>query len=248
LIVFAMNGRYQRFHDAGYERPKYMLDLHGKSVFAHVVEGFKIYFGIEQFLFIHPENDDVEKFIVDSCRDFGLDQPLLCPLKKPTQGQAETVSFGLENIGADPRAPLSIFNIDTIRRNISASPTFDGDAVDGYLEVFRGAGDNWSFVRSGGNEAYQVIETTEKKPISDLCCTGLYHFRPIHLFQDAFEKARSAPENYLENGEYYVAPLYNHLINDGADIRYHLIKNDDVSFCGTPEEYESLSGQQDALK
>jgi hypothetical protein len=53
------------------------------------------------------------------------------------------------------------------------------DLGEGYLEVFRGEGDNWSFVRPIAEESTQIDLTTENTPISDLCCTGLYHFADI---------------------------------------------------------------------
>jgi hypothetical protein len=38
-----------------------------------------------------------------------------------------------------------------------------------------------------------------------------------------------------------VAPLYNRLIAAGGDIRYHLIAETEVAFCGTPEQYVELN-------
>jgi hypothetical protein len=42
------------------------------------------------------------------------------------------------------------------------------------------------------------------------------------------------------NGEFYIAPLYNYLIKNGKIIRYKLISNTEILFCGTPKEYEYL--------
>ncbi|EAI3127257.1 capsular biosynthesis protein, partial [Campylobacter coli] len=40
--------------------------------------------------------------------------------------------------------------------------------------------------------------------------------------------------------EFYIAPMYNYLINQNKDIRYHEIDINDIIFCGTPQEYERL--------
>jgi tetratricopeptide (TPR) repeat protein len=43
-----------------------------------------------------------------------------------------------------------------------------------------------------------------------------------------------------DSSELYVAPLYNNMIKEGGIVKYHLINRNDVVFCGTPSEYESL--------
>lgn len=41
IIIFPMAGLSSRFAKAGYDKPKYMLDLKGNSVFFHAVNSFK---------------------------------------------------------------------------------------------------------------------------------------------------------------------------------------------------------------
>jgi hypothetical protein len=43
--------------------------------------------------------------------------------------------------------------------------------------------------------------------------------------------------NDLTQGEFYIAPLYNKLIESGKNIEYIETLTDDNIFCGTPEEY-----------
>jgi dTDP-glucose pyrophosphorylase len=111
--------------------------------------------------------------------------------------------------------------------------------VDGYLEVFRGRGANWSYVRPADGTPGRVAETAEKREISNLCCTGLYHFASADLFARSFGQSGKPGEA----GELYVAPLYNFLIGGGADIRFDLIERGAVTFCGVPEEYEAFREQ-----
>ena len=102
----------------------------------------------------------------------------------------------------------------------------------GWLEVFLGSGDNWSFVRPA-DEPHIAAETAEKNAISDLCCTGLYHFASGALFIEALAAERKSPAA----PELYIAPIYNHLIKRGHKIGYGLIETQDVTFCGVPAEY-----------
>jgi len=45
-----------------------------------------------------------------------------------------------------------------------------------FRNVTSASGANWSYVRPATPGSDRVAETTEKRPVSDLCCTGLYHF------------------------------------------------------------------------
>jgi hypothetical protein len=238
MFVFPMAGLSRRFAEAGYDRPKYMLEAGGRSLFAHVVDGFRAVFDDGPFIFVVRDLMDSVAFVKAQCAAIGAPEPIVIALKEPTGGQAETVAIGLDRAGVGDDDAMTIFNIDTLR------PAFawpDDPAImagDGYLEVFRGEGANWSFVRPESPGSTRVAETTEKRPISDLCCTGLYHFRRAGDFRTAF--ADAAASGAREAGEYYVAPLYNRLIARGLDVRYAVIPREAVIFSGVPEEYEAL--------
>ncbi|MDB5465845.1 MAG: capsular polysaccharide biosynthesis protein, partial [Phenylobacterium sp.] len=106
----------------------------------------------------------------------------------------------------------------------------------GWLEVFRGSGANWSYVQPAPGPEPWALATAEKQPISDLCCTGLYHFARAEDFRAALAAERAAPQA----AELYVAPLYNHLLAQGRRVAWCEIDRDEVVFCGTPAEYEAL--------
>ncbi len=116
---------------------------------------------------------------------------------------------------------------------------FSGE-IHGYLETFEGEGSNWSFVRPVAPGSTRVAETSEKRPISRFCCTGLYQFARTGRFRAAFEAEARRPAAALEGGELYVAPLYNRLLAEGADIRFTLVPRSAVHFCGVPDEYDAI--------
>ncbi|MES2722729.1 MAG: glycosyltransferase family 2 protein [Pseudomonadota bacterium] len=231
MIVIPMAGRSQRFFDAGYSEPKYRLDLNGRSVFAHAVESFRGQFDSHPFLFIVMA--EAVEFVREETRSLGVADARIVALTAPTSGQAETVQLGLSEVGDE--APLTIFNIDTFRPGF-AFPGAWHEGLDGWLEVFEGEGANWSYVRPAQGDLPLALETAEKQPISNLCCTGLYHFARAGDFRHALARERAAPQAR----ELYVAPLYNHLIQAGARIGYSRISRDEVIFCGTPAEYQGL--------
>lgn len=243
MIVFPMAGQSSRFSKAGYQVPKYMLEAGKKSLFRHAVEGFSSYFEDTEFLFIYRDVSNTHEFIQSECDAMKLRNARLVSLTEATGGQAETVHLGLKKSEVTALLPITIFNIDTIRPNFQYPTDIRIKGADGYLEVFQGEGKNWSFVRAENVNSTRVIETTEKNPISDLCCTGLYHFAHAGAYTEAFvAETQSGP---TQAGEFYVAPLYNRLITQGADIRYELIDRSQVIFSGVPSEYETFKANLD---
>lgn len=234
MIVIPMAGLSSRFFKAGYTKPKYMLDAHGQSLFSHAISSFAEYFQTERFLFIVRDILGTVDFIKQEIAALGIKDAHIFILDKETRGQAETVYLGLKSLPICSES-VTIFNIDTFR------PEFRYPANiadwDGYLEVFKGEGDNWSFAKPVNNTSTKVVETAEKRPISDLCSTGLYYFKNIALFNLAYCDYLAKPEGQWEKGELYIAPLYNYLINEKKDIHYQLIARKEVVFCGVPDEY-----------
>lgn len=232
-----MAGLSSRFFKAGYVKPKYMLDGHGKSLFDHAIESFKSYFESEKFIFIIRDIPETKLFVESRIVSLGIKEYQIVILNDDTRGQAETVALGLSEYKLSSK-PITIFNIDTFR------PSFiypDLSVLgDGYLEVFIGTGDNWSFVRPISNTSSKIDLTTEKNPISEYCCTGLYHFKKCSDYFAAYNEYLLKPISTWEKGELYIAPLYNFLIKTNKSIHYNLIDRDEVVFCGTPVEYKEF--------
>lgn len=237
MIVIPMAGLSSRFFKAGYTKPKYMLELNGEPLFDTCVKSFSSYFESEHFVFIVRDVYGTLDFVNERLARLGVKSYHIHVLEQETRGQAETVYLAL-NQELDRESAITIFNIDTIRPNFSYPSDFS--ASTSYLEVFKGEGENWSFVMPSSHNSLDVIKTAEKNPISDLCCTGLYHFSSLNEFRQAYEHYLTLPKENWDAGELYVAPLYNYLIEQGRTVQYHVIFRSDVIFCGTPIEYENL--------
>jgi hypothetical protein len=246
MIVIPMAGQSRRFLEAGYTRPKYELPMHGDTLFACCVRSFERYFNSEPFLFVARGEFAAAAFIEAECARLGIADYRTVTLGQPSAGQAETVLLGLRSAACSPNESLLVFNIDTIRPGY----VFPAEAAeaDGYLDVVRAAGDHWSFVRPAASFTRRVAETTEKRRISDLCCTGLYYFARAADFTAACETALQTRGAYLDRwGELYVAPLYNTLIDAGRRIVYVEAPASRVHFAGTPAEYGALVASHRSL-
>lgn len=229
-----MAGLSTRFSKAGYTLPKYMLYVKDKSLFNLSVSSFKKYFQTCNFVFIVRDIFDSPRFVEEECKLLSIANYQVV-VTEPTRGQADTVFKGVDLGHIQDDENILIFNIDTIRTGFTFPE--DIDKWDGYLECFVGDGANWSYAKTADDTAKtKVIETAEKKEISNFCSTGIYYFKHSSEFVKAYHENEARPINGLK--ELYVAPLYNFLIRDGKDIRVNIIRRDQVLFCGVPQEYE----------
>ena len=232
-----MAGQSSRFANAGYELPKYMLPLHGNPLFDWTVLSFKAYFEREIFLFIARDDQQIRSFLQSRINLLGIKSAYCIYLQSPTRGQAETVFLGLsefrDKYPSRELGPLTIFNIDTIRPNIQF-PHYHGNS--GWVETFRAAGNNWSFVLPDADNKDNIKECSEKRRISEFCCTGLYAFKNIEQFNWAYDFELKSPSSH----ELFIAPIYNHLISDGQQVKYYEVDSSEVFLSGIPSEYESL--------
>lgn len=235
MIIIPMVGKSSRFFNAGYTVPKYKLPLAGVTVFDWVLKSFQDYMATEQFIFIVRADFEQDDFVRDRVESSGIVDFDIVKLEGDTEGQAHTVQLGIDRANLQHMdEPLAIFNADSFLTDF-VFPSKE-ELGSGMIEVFVGEGEHWSFVEPRNDS--QVSRTTEKDRISDLCSNGLYFFDSPKTFELGFSSMKSSERSV--KGEYYVAPLYNELIDRDLDIRYRVQPATNCVFCGTPSEYEQL--------
>lgn len=225
---------------AGYTNPKFMLPLHGRSLFDWALLSFESY-RIDQDFVLVTRNDPAHvAYANERMQALGFKSFRVIELDGPTAGQAATVAQGLSKAKrSGNNDDLLVFNIDTIRLGFEL-PEMAG-TMDGYVEVTELEGDHWSFVFPASEPGVAAF-LTEKKRISNLCSTGLYYFRSANKFLEIYNQQTLLPKSigvWKNIGEQYIAPLYNAFIENGEKIGYELVDCDQVWFSGTPAEYES---------
>lgn len=230
--VVPMAGLGKRFSDAGYSMPKFMLQSHGRTLLEWALLSLPldhlesvVFVALEQHLESFPVLDVARKVLGASRAIQAVGIP------RVTRGQAETV-LAARNL-CDGASPLIIYNIDTYSRSRALDALLCNRVLpDGFVTGLNLPGEHWSFARV--DIRMRVSEVAEKRRISDWALTGLYGFSRA---SDFFRVADEAVRNDLRvSGEYFVAPLYNALIESGADIR--LCPADDFVPIGTPSEYD----------
>ncbi|OFL18275.1 hypothetical protein HMPREF2785_01005 [Corynebacterium sp. HMSC067D03] len=243
MIVIPMVGRSSRFFKEGFSVPKYELCLFGEPVLAWVLRSFQAYYESQKFLFVTREDFNASGFVTEVVKKEGIRDFEIVELDFETEGQAHSVAIGLERMQkSDDAGPLVIFNADSMLLNFSIPDRRHIGA--GVLDVFRGEGDHWSFVEPASGS--RVLRTAEKTRISEFCSNGLYIFANSELFLDSFRAFFDS--NLTEKGEYYIAPLYNHLIGQNLPVYFRQVPESDCVFCGTPSEFQALLDVGDQLE
>lgn len=235
-IVIPMAGGGSRFREAGYDQPKFAVRVHGRTLLDWSLLSLRRFAASgARVIFVARPADNPVAAIAQACAGVGFADWSVVMVGKPTDGQATTV-LAAEPAVADPERRLLIYNIDTLVWPDALDPA--GFAGDGWLPCFPGLGDAWSFALADADG--HVVEVREKNRISADATIGLYGFADWQTYRKAYEATyrEGAPR---EAGECYVAPIYNAMIAQGADIRLTRLPARAVVPLGTPADVEGFA-------
>lgn len=214
-IVVPMAGRGSRFRDVGYTVPKPAIPVRGVPMIELVVEN------------VRPSRPHRFTFLVlaDHRQTCNFDAMLrridpgcaIVEVDRVTEGAACTVLLARETIETDD--PLMIANSDQwvdidIDRYLAA---LDGTRADGLIMTMAADDPKWSFV--GFDADGRVDRVVEKDPISSEATVGIYNFRRGRDFVAAADEM--IRRNLRVDGEFYVAPVYNQMIERGQTVIVH---------------------------
>jgi dTDP-glucose pyrophosphorylase len=233
-IVIPMAGRGSRFADAGYTVPKPLIEIHGTPMIEVVVRNLSPS-EPARFVFLCQAEHLRTYAFAEGLRQAAPGCEIV-PVDGITEGAACTVL--LAEAAIDPDDVLVIANSDqwvdrTMDTHLDA---LRGEALDGLIMTMTATDPKWSFVRM--NEGGRVTEVVEKVPISDEATVGIYTFARGGDFVRAAKAMIAADERV--NGEFYVAPVYNQLIAEGAQIGVDNVgaDRDGMYGLGIPADYE----------
>lgn len=232
-IVIPMAGRGQRFVEAGYAVPKPLIPVHGTPMIDLVVHNVRPR-AEHRFVFI-CQKDHIEQFSLKSHLEEVAPGCVVVEIPHVTEGAACTVLLAEEYI--DNEDPLMIVNSDQyIRYSIDDYLAAQEGAADGLIMTMEADDPKWSFVRLG--PAGEVLGVVEKQVVSNEATVGIYNFRKGSDFVRA---ARSMiGKNLRVNNEFYVAPVYNELIEEGKQVGLCNIGSVEAGMygLGTPADLE----------
>ncbi len=233
-ILIPMGGLGTRFSVAGYDKPKPLIEFLGKPMIRHVVENL----GLHNHYTICLQQSVYE-----------MDKPLFDYLAKQVKKMEYVFMNGLSEGPAstcllakhliDHRQMLIIANCDQIMEwNQTRFEKWfynKDNFYTGAIFTFPNDGNHLSYAAI--NEKGLVTKTAEKEIISKHATTGIYVFDQGHDFVWAAEQM-IAKNIRAPNREFYVAPVYNELIECGLRIAIY----DDIKHypIGTPVDLQEF--------
>ncbi len=234
-VVVTMAGLGSRFRAAGYGLPKYRVEVHGRTLFAWSMESLRRFWDAgATATFVALAEDGAGPFIASEAGALGIQHHRLIELAQLTDGQATSALLGLDQVQAE--TPVVVYNIDTF---VDPSAVDPADLRgDGWIPCFPGVGDAWSFVRA--DDTGRVLEVREKVRISPNATVGLYGFGSAGLYRATYEDFYADPAN-VERGERYIAPMYNHMVAAGRELRMTSVPAEVVHPLGTPAEVDAFA-------
>ena len=232
-ILIPMAGNGQRFLDAGYDLPKFLIDIFGKPMIENVVNSLSLdgnYIYIVQKKHYNQYNLELLlNSITPGCTIIQLDEK--------TDGAARTTLYAEKIINND--SPLIIFNSDQIIEWDSKSfENFIDHNLDGVVVTFKAEGPKWSYVKI--NDLGLINEVAEKIQISNDATAGVYYWSKG---SDYVTSAKQMIEKNIKvNNEFYVAPVYNEAILNNKKIYAFPLKK--MWAVGTPEDLKIYISKQ----
>jgi dTDP-glucose pyrophosphorylase len=223
-IVVPMAGRGSRFADAGFTDPKPLIPVRGVPMIKLVIDNLTPRRRAHRFVFI-CQREHVKAYGLEARLAAWAPGSAIVQLDGVTDGAACSV------LAADAfldDSPLMIANSDQYL-DVSIDDYLDSmSGLDGLIMTMTASDRKWSFAAVGADGL--VTQLAEKEPISDEATVGVYNFARGRDFADA---AREMIARDLRvNGEFYVAPVYNMLIEKGARVAIRNIGSEADGFYG----------------
>lgn len=229
-VLIPMAGAGSRFEQAGYTFPKPLIDVDGKPMIQRVVENLNI---DARHIFI-VQKEHYEKYSLKHTLNLISPNCEIVQVEGITEGAACTTLLAKEFINNNE--PLVLANSDQYIQWDSNQFMYSSmaDDIDASILTFHSTHPKWSYAKL--NDDGFVIEVAEKKPISEHATVGIYFWKKGSDYVNCAE--RMIEKNIRVNNEFYVCPVYNEAILDGARVKtFHIEK---MWGLGTPEDLETF--------
>lgn len=223
-----MAGEGSRFLKEGYAFPKPLIDVDGKPMIQTVVENLQ--FDAEYIFLVRKEHLEKYAGLRNTLDRISDGKFKIVEVDKLTEGAACTALLAKEHINTDE--DILIANSDQIidYRPENFLVMKNMTTVDGIIFTFNAVHPKWSFIKV--NNLGFVTEVVEKIPISNIATCGIYWYRRGKDFVHSAETMIA--KNLRVNNEFYVAPVYNEMIQNEKKIIPFFVQH--MHGIGTPED------------
>lgn len=213
-IVIPMAGKSTHFADEQFRFPKSLVEVCGKPMIEHVIDNLETIEEEKKLIFILNKSDAEIHHLADIVRLVCKSACEVIITERETGGAACSALLAIEFIDSD--FPLIISNSDQIITTSlnSILTQFQDMGAEAGVVTFSSVHPHWSFCRTDSEN--QVVETSEKKPISRSAIAGLYYFRNGSLFVSGAMDTIRKDANI--QGKFFISPVFNELILGGRKV------------------------------
>jgi len=235
-LVICMAGKNTRFHDLGYDIPKYLLPLPNISVIRSIITNLDHGKNFNQiYLVAHERDVHFKRELIQILTQLGISSENLFYIGE-TKGQAETAFIASGLIRQEKKLPIVFHNADTI--------LFDRDMhlvkkqLDngfGFIDTFISDNKKYSYVDLDKD---RIIKIAEKKVISEYATSGLYGFASCIDYQKYYLEFNSSLSSANNTSEIYISDVIKYMILKDKIFKTNPINpNQKTLVLGSPKEY-----------
>ena len=225
-----MAGRGSRFETAGYSLPKPLIPIHGVPMAVRAIRSLglkdaKFYILINSTL----ENTDLVQQITNEV------DATVQSIDYVTDGATCSAMLFDKFVNTDEE--LVIANCDQIMEWNSEIFLLNARQYDGCIVTYYATTEHNSYATI--NQHGIVTKVKEKEVISNISLNGIHYWKKGSYFVES-ARAMMAANDRAPNGEFYIAPTYNYMINSSLNVGIYHIPNEQHHNVGLPADLESF--------
>lgn len=223
-IIILMAGAAKDFEEKGYCYPKYLLEVQNKPIIERIIESLKTI--SDKIICIIREEDQEKYFLADTLKIL-YPKCNIIKIASDTKGAVCSALYAIDKINNDEEL-LILNGCQFIKSNLnSAVEDFRKRNLDGAIVTINALHPKYSFVLLDENNF--VVQTSEKRPISNIASTGCCYYKKGSDFVSASFSLIEKDVN--TQGMYYISSTFNEMILNQKKIgTFEIPKKDYISF------------------
>lgn len=227
IILIPLGGLGIRFKNNGYQKPKALINVFGKSILRHLIDNLDL--SKVKYIFI-PYNKEYAKYRFEDylIKSYPNVTFKFYQLDRQTEGAGETIHISLKYIENEDDTPVLCLDGDNFYTN---NIVHEWNGQNKVFSIYEPSNTNmYSFIKLSNDN--HIIDIVEKEKISDYACTGAYGFSSFKTLLKYTEKIIT--NKIKQKNEYYTSTIIKQMLNDNIRFDIGIIDKSNWHCIGTP--------------
>ncbi len=236
-IVIPLAGENPLFPKSDFPFSKSLIEIDGKPMIQLTIENLQTISRETHFIFLINSEDSKNYFLDNVLGLLTENKPTIIKIDHRTKGAACTALLAIDEIDND--TPLFISNGDQVIKEDLNSILTNLETYDSGVVSTTSVHPRWSYIRVDGEK---VIETAEKRPISNNAIAGLFYYKKGSDFVRSTMNMIKKDANY--NGMFYISSTINELILENNNVGYYKIPIVQYESFYSPEKIKEYNSRK----